>query len=231
MDAISANLGKVTAGVIETPDNGKTFTLDATNKKFTWNLPNTTMNEDGTIYSGGMNAKGKKITSTFGSGQIYNDSMYDGSNQCAIITESNIILNYQLTANSANTNYFTQLSPSGINIYQQPISGGTSTPIFEVGNPTYNYGFKYKGCRVPVVTDGTVTASGGTSCYLTSLSALANAGLDTNRIIVVAMLMNPGGATHIQGVQYMSSNQTYWALFSGGITSGTYVRWMAISSF
>lgn len=231
LDAISANLGKVTAGVIETPDNGKTFTLDATNKKFTWNLPNTTMNEDGTIYSGGMNAKGKKITSTFGSGQIYNASMYDGSNQCAIITESNIILNYQLTANSANTNYFTQLSPSGINIYQQPISGGTSTPIFEVGNPTYNYGFKYKGCRVPVVTDGTVTASGGTSCYLTSLSALANAGLDTNRIIVVAMLMNPGSATHIQGVQYMSSNQTYWALFSGEITSGTYVRWMAISYF
>ena len=100
-----------------------------------------------------------------------------------------------------------------------------------MGNPTYNYGFKYKGCRVPVVTDGTVTASGGTSCYLTSLSALANAGLDTNRIIVVAMLMNPGSATHIQGVQYMSSNQTYWALFSGEITSGTYVRWMAISYF
>lgn len=231
LDAISVNLGTVTAGTIQTPDNGKTFTLDATNKKFTWNLPNTTMNEDGTIYSGGMNAKGKKITSKFGSGQIYNASTYDGSNQCAIITESNIILNYQLTANSANTNYFTQLSPSGINIYQQPISGGTSTPIFEVGNPTYNYGFKYKGCRVPVVTDGTVTASGGTSCYLTSLSALAKAGLDTNRVIVVAMLIHPSGATHIQGVQYMSSNSSYYALFSAGITSGTSVRWMAISYF
>ena len=88
------------------------------------------------------------------------------------------------------------------------------------------------GCKVPVVVDGTATASvGRTSCYLTSLSSLQNAGLDGNHIIVVAMLITAGDATHIEGVQYLSSNSSYYALFSGQISSGTSVRWMAISYF
>lgn len=49
LSAISANMGTVTAGVIKSSDNGNTFTMDVTNKKFNWNLPQTKMSDTGEI--------------------------------------------------------------------------------------------------------------------------------------------------------------------------------------
>lgn len=228
LSAISANLGKVTAGAIETPDNGKTFTLDATNKKFTWNLPQTKMDENGTISSTSMNAKGVSYYSSFGAGQLYSHSEYSGYDTSTLVKADSIAVTHHLTANGADTQTINAIDDVGFVIGKE--EKDTLKLIFTAREPNHG-GLTYGGCKVPVVVDGTVTASGGTSCYLTSLSALANAGIDTNHVIVVAMLIHPSGATHMQSVQYMSSNSTYYALFSGGITSGTAVRWMAISYF
>lgn len=49
LSAISANMGTVTAGAIKSSDNGNTFTMDATNKKLNWNLPQTKMSDTGEI--------------------------------------------------------------------------------------------------------------------------------------------------------------------------------------
>ena len=49
LSAISANMGTVTAGVIKSSDNGNTFTMDVTNKKLNWNLPQTKMSDTGEI--------------------------------------------------------------------------------------------------------------------------------------------------------------------------------------
>lgn len=228
LSAISANLGKVTAGAIETPDNGKTFTLDATNKKFKWNLPQTKMDENGTISSTSMNAKGVSYYSSFGAGQLYSHSEYSGYDTSTLVKADSIAVTHHLTANGADTQTINAIDDVGFVIGKE--EKDTLKLIFTAREPNHG-GLTYGGCKVPVVVDGTVTASGGTSCYLTSLSALANAGIDTNHVIVVAMLIHPSGATHMQSVQYMSSNSTYYALFSGGITSGTAVRWMAISYF
>lgn len=227
--AISADLGKVTAGSIRTPDDGKTFTLDATNKKFTWNLPQTSMAEDGTITSTAMTAKGIEYFSKFGAGKLYNYSSYDGYEATSNVNSEYVAVIYHRTANGANTYYTNMIDTAGF--YASRTEGGIEKSIFIAREPN-NGGLTYSGCRVPVVVDGTATASvGRTSCYLTSLSSLQNAGLDGNHIIVVAMLITAGNATHIEGVQYLSSNSSYYALFSGSISSGTSVRWMAISYF
>jgi hypothetical protein len=49
LSAISANMGTVTAGAIKSSDNGNTFTMDVTNKKLSWNLPQTKMSDTGEI--------------------------------------------------------------------------------------------------------------------------------------------------------------------------------------
>ncbi|MGO5314028.1 hypothetical protein ACTQ1O_06390 [Bilifractor sp. LCP21S3_A7] len=228
--AISADLGTVTAGAIRTPDDGKTFTLDATNKKFTWNLPQTSMSEDGTITSTAMTAKGVEYFSQFGAGMLHNYSSYSGYETTVNMHSDRIEVVHHLTANGADTYNMNVIDDTGLLVSKNEV-GGIEKFIFTAREPN-NGGLTYMGCKVPVVVDGTATASvGRTSCYLTSLSSLQTAGLDGNHIIVVAMLITAGNATHIEGVQYLSSNSSYYALFSGGITSGTYVRWMAISYF
>ena len=227
--AISADLGKVTAGSIRTPDDGKTFTLDATNKKFTWNLPQTSMAEDGTITSTAMTAKGIEYFSQFGAGKLHNYSSYDGYEETVNVNSEYVAVVRHTTANGANTYNTNMIDSAGF--FASRTEGGIEKSIFAARDPRFG-ALTYNGCRVPVVVDGTATASvGRTSCYLTSLSSLQTAGLDGNHIIVVAMLITAGNVTHIEGVQYLSSNSSYYALFSGGITSGTSVRWMAISYF
>lgn len=135
--AISANLGTVTAGAIKTPDDGKTFTLDATNKKFHWNLPQTSMNDDGEIYTSSSDGTGATNSTSLSSGKITTLYTKLSSKAGCTIEKGEYTAYYGSTANSNNFKYTVTATPA--NVLFNYTANGVSSDWLNLRNDTFTY--------------------------------------------------------------------------------------------
>lgn len=109
--------------------------------------------------------------------------------------------------------------------------GRGCSEIFVPSGLIYHYSNGYPNIQYPVAYFGTTTTTvGSSSMYLTSLASLTGLGMqDNGRIIVLPMMIAPAAGYHLEGVQYLTTDKSYYALFNTHPNTSVTIRWIALS--
>ena len=109
--------------------------------------------------------------------------------------------------------------------------GRGCSEIFVPSGLIYHYSNGYPNIQYPVAYFGTTTTTvGSSSMYLTSLASLTGLGMpDNGRLIVLPMMIAPAAGYHLEGVQYLTTDKSYYALFNTHPNTSVTIRWIALS--